>query len=300
MDTAARVSGSRFAYLKGDLVMLEFALVRYALEIAREQGFEPVVPPVLVREAPLYGTGFLPDTEQQIYTLPDDDLYLVGTSEVPLASLHAGDILEEAALPVRYAGFSTCFRREAGAAGKDNPRGSSASTSSTRSSCSRSCGRRTRPMSTSGSGDRGAHHAGPGCALSRGQTSPPTTLGASAAKKYDLEAWLPGQERFRELTSCLEHHRLPGAPPRRPLPARGWRQARDRAHPQRHGRGGRPNDHRPARERPARRRLGGAARGPDDLRRAAGASHRRISLRATMATADLTHGALGRRLPGVH
>ena len=95
METAARVSGSRFAYLKGDLVMLEFALVRYALEIAREQGFEPVVPPVLVREAPLYGTGFLPDTEQQIYTLPDDALYLIGTSEDPLASLHACDILEE-------------------------------------------------------------------------------------------------------------------------------------------------------------------------------------------------------------
>ena len=82
-------------------------------------GFTPVVPPVLVREEALFGTGFLPDTEQQIYRLPEDDLYLVGTSEVPLASLHAGEILEEAELPLRYAGFSTCFRREAGAAGKD-------------------------------------------------------------------------------------------------------------------------------------------------------------------------------------
>src|SRR4051794_10161772 len=85
MEAGARVSGSRFAYLKGDLVMVELALVRFALERLRAQGFEPVVPPVLVREEALFGTGFLPDTEQQIYSVPDDDLYLVGTSEVPLA-----------------------------------------------------------------------------------------------------------------------------------------------------------------------------------------------------------------------
>jgi seryl-tRNA synthetase len=201
MDTAARVSGSRFAYLKGDLVMLEFALVRYALETAREQGFEPVVPPVLVREAPLYGTGFLPDTEQQIYTLPDDDLYLVGTSEVPLASLHAGDILEEAGLPVRYAGFSTCFRREAGAAGKDTrgifrvhqfdkvelfafvrPEDSPAEHE-------RLLAIEERIMQDLGVPYRVVNIAA-------------NDLGASAAKKYDIEAWLPGQERFRELTSC--------------------------------------------------------------------------------------------------
>ena len=119
MERGARLSGSRFAYLRGDLVMLEFALVRYALETLRAHGFEPVVPPVLVRERALYGTGFLPDTEQQIYTLPDDDLYLVGTSEVALASLHDDEILAGEDLPLRYAGFSTCFRREAGAAGKD-------------------------------------------------------------------------------------------------------------------------------------------------------------------------------------
>src|SRR5205807_6423211 len=109
----------RFAYLKGDLVLLEFALVRYALEVTGEHGFEPVVPPVLVRERALYGTGFLPDTEQQIYRLADDDLYLVGTSEVALASLHADEILSEESLPLHYAGFSPCFRREAGAAGRD-------------------------------------------------------------------------------------------------------------------------------------------------------------------------------------
>jgi seryl-tRNA synthetase len=100
-------------------VLLELALVRWALERLRAQGFEPVIPPVLVREQALYGTGFLPDTEQQIYRLPEDELYLVGTSEVALASLHAGEILDAEALPLRYAGFSSCFRREAGAAGKD-------------------------------------------------------------------------------------------------------------------------------------------------------------------------------------
>ncbi len=201
MEAAARVSGSRFAYLKGDLVMLEIALVRWALEKVRGHGFEPVVPPVLVREQALYGTGFLPDTEQQLYRLADDDLYLVGTSEVPLASLHAGEVLDEAALPVRYAGFSPCFRREAGAAGKD-----------------------TRGVFRVHQFDKVEMFA-----FVRPEESPAEherllaieeeilqelevpyrvvniavgDLGASAAKKYDLEAWLPGQERYRELTSC--------------------------------------------------------------------------------------------------
>ena len=119
MERAARVSGSRFAYLLGDLAMLELTLVRYALEKVRGEGFEPVIPPVLVREEALYGTGMLPDTEQQIYRLADDELYLVGTSEVPLASLHRDEILAADQLPARYAGYSSCFRREAGAAGKD-------------------------------------------------------------------------------------------------------------------------------------------------------------------------------------
>ena len=118
MDRAARLSGSRFAYLKGDLVMLELALVRWALEKLLAHGFEPVIPPVLVRERALYGTGFLPDTEQQIYSLPGDELYLLGTSEVALASLHDGEMIDAERLPLRYAGFSPCFRREAGAAGK--------------------------------------------------------------------------------------------------------------------------------------------------------------------------------------
>ncbi len=119
MEAGARVAGSRFAYLKGDLVLLELALVRWALGLLAEHGFEPVIPPVLVREEALFGTGFLPDTEQQIYRLADTGLHLSGTSEVALASLHAGEMLDEAALPLRYAGFSPCFRREAGAAGRD-------------------------------------------------------------------------------------------------------------------------------------------------------------------------------------
>ena len=119
MERAAKLSGSRFAYLKGELVMLELALVRWALEKLRAAGFEPVIPPVLVRERALYGTGFLPDTEQQIYSLPEDELFLLGTSEVALASLHDGEIIDGERLPLRYAGFSPCFRREAGAAGKD-------------------------------------------------------------------------------------------------------------------------------------------------------------------------------------
>src|SRR3954447_24961868 len=101
MEAGAQVAGSRFAYLKGDMVLLELALVRWALEILGGHGFEPVIPPVLVREQALYGTGFLPDTEQQIYRLADDPLFLAGTSEVPLASLHAGQLLDAGRLPLR-------------------------------------------------------------------------------------------------------------------------------------------------------------------------------------------------------
>src|SRR6185295_10861285 len=119
MESAAKLSGSRFAYVKGDLVLLELALVRFAIDLVRGEGHEPVVPPVLVREEALYGTGFLPGDRDQIYEVPKDDLFLVGTSEVSLAALHADEILDAERLPLRYAGFSPCFRREAGAAGRD-------------------------------------------------------------------------------------------------------------------------------------------------------------------------------------
>jgi seryl-tRNA synthetase len=201
MDRAARLSGSRFAYLKGDLVFLELALVRWVLEKLRGHGFEPVIPPVLVREQALYGTGFLPDTEQQIYSLPADDLYLVGTSEVALASLHAEEILDAERLPLRYAGFSPCFRREAGAAGKD-----------TRGIFRVHQFDKVEMFSFVPPADSFAEHERI-LAIEEeilSELSLPyrvvniavTDLGASAAKKYDCEAWLPSQSRYRELTSC--------------------------------------------------------------------------------------------------
>jgi len=201
MERAARLSGSRFAYLRGDLAMLEITLVRYALEKLREEGFEPVIPPVLVREDALYGTGMLPDTEQQIYRLADDELYLVGTSEVPLASLHRDEILAADELPARYAGFSSCFRREAGAAGKD-----------TRGIFRVHQFEKVEMFSFVAPEDSAGEHER---ILSieesilaeleipyRVVAIAINDLGAPAAKKYDCEAWLPGQGRFRELTSC--------------------------------------------------------------------------------------------------
>jgi seryl-tRNA synthetase len=201
LERAARVSGSRFVYLKGPLVRLELALVQWAVSVLEERGFTPVVPPVLVRERALFGTGMLPDTEQQLYRVPEDELYLVGTSEVPLASLHADDILAAGDLPLRYAGLSTCFRREAGAAGKD-----------------------TQGMFRVHQFDKVEMFAfveperseeeherlleieeGILQALEipyRVVNIAANDLGGPAAKKYDLEAWLPGQGRHRELTSC--------------------------------------------------------------------------------------------------
>jgi seryl-tRNA synthetase len=200
MERGARLSGSRFAYLLGDLVMVEFALVRFALEKLRSEGFVPVIPPVLVRERALYGTGFLPDTEQQIYRLPEDDLYLVGTSEVALASLHDDEILAEGDLPARYAGFSTCFRREAGAAGKD-----------TRGIFRVHQFDKVEMFSFVEPSEGPAEHerllAIEESILTeleipfRVVAIAVNDLGASAAKKFDCEAWLPGQGRYRELTS---------------------------------------------------------------------------------------------------
>src|SRR3954462_5343243 len=201
MERGARLSGSRFAYLRGGLVMLEFALVRWALEKLSGHGFEPVVPPVLVREEALYGSGFLPDTEQQIYRLPDDDLYLVGTSEVALASIHAGEILDGAELPRRYAGFSSCFRREAGAAGKDT-RGIFRvhQFDKVEMFCF------VAPQDSAGEHERLlAIEEGLMQELAipyRVVNIAVDDLGPSAAKKYDIEAWVPSQGRYRELTSC--------------------------------------------------------------------------------------------------
>jgi seryl-tRNA synthetase len=200
MERGARLSGARFPILRGDLVMLELALVQWTMTKLAGKGFEPVIPPVLVREHALYGTGMLPDTEQQIYHVAEDDLYLVGTSEVALASMHAGEILDAADLPLRYAGFSPCFRREAGAAGKDT----------------RGIFRVHQfdkvEMFSFVEPDAGAEEHERLLAIEeeiftelevpyRVVNIAVDDLGASAAKKYDIEAWLPGQGRYREVTS---------------------------------------------------------------------------------------------------
>jgi len=201
MERAARLSGSRFAYLRAELVFLELALVRWTLEKLGGQGFEAVVPPVLVREEALYGTGFLPDTEQQIYRLPEDDLYLVGTSEVALASLHASEILDAGELPLRYAGFSSCFRREAGAAGRD-----------TRGIFRVHQFDKVEMFSFVEPADSPAEHERILAIeedILRELEVPYRVvdiavdeLGSSAARKSDLEAWIPSQGRYREVTSC--------------------------------------------------------------------------------------------------
>jgi len=199
-ERAARVSGSRFVYRIGAAALLELALYRFALDHIAGRGFVPVLPPVLVREAAMYGTGFLPTDEVNIYRIERDDLYLTGTSEVSLAALHMGETLNAESLPLHYAGFSTCFRREAGAAGKD-----------------------TRGMFRVHQFDKVEMFV-----FCRPDESPAEhelllsleeeivqalgipyrvvnvaagDLGASATKKYDIEAWFPGQGRYREITS---------------------------------------------------------------------------------------------------
>ena len=117
MERAARLSGSRFGFIAGDSALVAMALYRFALDRAAAHGHTPLIPPVLVREQAMYGTGFFPTERANIYALEADDLYLTGTSEVALAGFHMEEILDE--LPLRYSAFSTCFRREAGAAGKD-------------------------------------------------------------------------------------------------------------------------------------------------------------------------------------
>jgi len=200
-ERGARTSGSRFVYLTGDLVFVQFALMRHAMDVVVEKGFSPMIPPVLVREEAMYGTGFLPTDAVNIYVTRDDDLYLVGTSEVPLAAFHLGEILDEGDLPRHYAGYSTCFRREAGSYGKDlggmfrvhqfdkvemfvfcTPETSWDEHERILAIEEEIIGNLEIPyrVVNIAAGD----------------------LGGSAAKKYDIEGWLPGQDRYRELTSC--------------------------------------------------------------------------------------------------
>jgi seryl-tRNA synthetase len=201
LERAARTSGARFAYLLGPLVRVQMALEAFALDLLEGEGFVPVVPPVLVREAAMVGTGFFPTDRASIYQTADDDLFLVGTSEVPLAALHQDEILAADALPLRYAGRSTCFRREAGAAGKDT-RGifrvhqfdkiemfSFVAPEESADEHQRLLAIEERILQALEIPYRVVDVA-------------VGDLGASAARKFDCEAWMPGQGRYREVTSC--------------------------------------------------------------------------------------------------
>jgi seryl-tRNA synthetase len=201
LESAARVSGARFAYLLGPLVRVQMALVSLAVERIEAAGFLPVVPPVLVREEAMWGTGFFPTDRASIYRTADDDLYLVGTSEVPLAGLHGEQILAEDELPRRYGGISTCFRREAGAAGRD-----------TRGIFRVHQFDKVEMLSfvlPEHSRDEHLRILGLQEEILQALEVPYRVvdvavgdLGASAARKFDCEAWMPGQGAYREVTSC--------------------------------------------------------------------------------------------------
>ncbi len=201
VERGVRTSGSRFGYLKGKAVLLEMGLVRWVMDVLDGEGFTPMLPPVLVREHALFGTGFFPDDSEQVYAVEKDDLYLVGTSEVPLAAFHADEILNIEDLPIRYAGFSTCFRREAGTYGKDT-RGifrvhqfdkvemfTFCHPDESWTEHERLLGVEKRIVQ----GLELPYHV---------VNIPAGDLGASASKKYDIEAWFPSLGRYREVTSC--------------------------------------------------------------------------------------------------
>ena len=201
VQKAAEISGSRFSYIFGDLVKIEFSLVSWALNKLSEKGFTPTVPPVLVRENALYGTGFFPDDAEQVYEIPNDELFLVGTSEVPLAALHSNEIVDIDNLPIRYAGFSTCFRREAGTYGKDTSgifRVHQFDKVEMFSFCNPENSLDEHEFILSVEEEllqelEIPYRVVDVCA---------GDLGASASKKYDIEAWIPSQNTYREVTSC--------------------------------------------------------------------------------------------------
>jgi seryl-tRNA synthetase len=200
IERAAEVSGSRFGYLLGPMVRLELALVQFALDMLEPHGFRPVVPPVLVREHALVGTGFFPGDREQVYAVEEDDLFLVGTSEVSLAAFHADEILEADVLPLRYAGFSTCFRREAGTYGKDT-RGIFRVHQFDKLEMFSFCAPEDSPAEHDFLLAREEELAQALEIPYRVVNVAVGDLGASAAKKYDIEAWMPGQGRYREITS---------------------------------------------------------------------------------------------------
>lgn len=201
VDRAGRVSGSRFAFLKRDGALLELALQRFAIERLAPAGFIPVIPPALVKREAMVGTGFFPTDETQVYRIESDDLYLAGTSEVPVASMHAGETINVEDLPLRYLAVSSCFRREAGTHGKD-----------TRGIIRVHQFEKVEMFSFCRAERSEEEHA----ALLAFEEEIFTALqipyrvveicaGDLAApnyRKYDIEAWLPGSERWLEVTSC--------------------------------------------------------------------------------------------------
>ena len=201
MERAARLSGSRFGYIVGDTARLALALYRWALDRVVAEGFTPVVPPVLVREEAMYGTGFFPAERFEIYEVADEGLYLTGTSEVALAGLHMREILDREELPLRYTAFSANFRREAGAAGRDT-RGMFRVHQFNKVEMfsyalpEESWDEHERLLATEESlaAELGLPYRVVNIAASE--------LSAAAAKRYDIEAWFPSQERYRELTSA--------------------------------------------------------------------------------------------------
>ena len=200
-ERAAKVSGSRFGYIKGKGAMLEFALVRWAMDHLVAEGFTPMIPPVLVKEAALEGTGFFPEAREQVYEIPKDELFLVGTAEVPLAAYHMDEILDPAELPLQYAGFCTCFRREAGTYGKDT------------AGIFRVHQFDKVEMFVFADPEQSGEIHDRLLAIEeklvqelevpyRVVNIAAGDLGAPAAKKYDIEAWFPSEGRYREITSC--------------------------------------------------------------------------------------------------
>lgn len=200
VERGAKVSGSRFYYLTGVGADLEFALVNHAMSMARANGFTPVIPPTLVRAEAMEGTGFLGQAAENVYHLKDDDMYLVGTAEVPLAAYHMDEILDPNSLPLRYAGFSPCFRREAGSHGKD-----------TRGIIRVHWFDKVEMFSFTRVEDAAAEHERflqwekdfftslevPFRVIDTATGD----LGLSAARKFDIEAWIPSQGAYREVTS---------------------------------------------------------------------------------------------------
>jgi seryl-tRNA synthetase len=203
-EKAAQNMGSRFAYLKGEAVLLEFALVQWTMSKLVAHGFTPVVTPVLVREEMMVEAGFFPTDRHQVYELPEDELFLIGTSEVAIAGLHRGERLEREKLPLRYAGFSSCFRREAGTYGKDT-RGIFRVHQFDKVEMFSYCDpdsswdelEALRGIEQELLNDLGLPYRVIDVATG--------DLGAAAAKKYDCEVWLPSEGRYRELTSTSNY-----------------------------------------------------------------------------------------------